>query len=471
MSDMRTDVKNATGIKMEAIAALRTKIRGDIIQPGDQQYEMARKVYNAMIDKHPALIIRCVDVADISSAIEFGHEHGLDVAVRGGSHNGPGFGTVEGGLVIDLSRLRGIRVDPEAKTVRVEGGAIWGDVDHATYPFGLAVPTGFISTTGVGGLTLGGGSGYLTRRYGLTIDNLLSVDIVLADGCLVTASAKQNEDLFWALRGGGGNFGIVTSFLFRANPVTTVYGGPMFWTLDESTDMLHYWQDLIMKAPEELYGFFGLGAVPPAPPFPEKYHGQNMGYIQWCYTGPQEKVEEVFKPIRNHRTPAIDFTGPITMPAINSMFDGLYPAGYQWYWQADFFKHYDDRAIDQLVKHGNEMPTVFSNIHIYPINGAASRVGAHDTAWAYRDANFSQVIVAVDPDPKNNERMTRWAKDTWSSLHPYSAGGAYLNFKMDEGEDIVKAGYRDNYTRLAQIKAKYDPTNFFHINQNIRPRA
>jgi hypothetical protein len=263
----------------------------------------------------------------------------------------------------------------------------------------------------------------------------------------------------------------VTSFLFRASPVTSVYGGPMFWTMDESTDMLHYWQDLITKAPEELYGFFGLGAVPPAPPFPEKYHGQNMGYVQWCYTGPQEKAEEVFKPIRNHRQPAIDFAGPITMPAINSMFDGLYPAGYQWYWQADFFKHYDDTAIDKLIKAGNQMPTVFSNIHIYPINGAAGRVGPHETPWGYRDANFSQVIVAVDPDRANNERIIRWAKDTWSALHPHSAGGAYLNFKMDEGEGIVKAGYGDNYIRLAQIKAKYDPSNFFHINQNIHPKA
>jgi FAD/FMN-containing dehydrogenase len=258
MSDLLTEQKKATGIKQEAIAALRMKIRGDLIQPSDPQYETARKVYNAMIDKHPALIIRPVDAADVSSAVTFGSEHRLDVAVRGGSHNGPGFGTVEGGLVIDLSRLRGVRVDPENKTVRVAGGAVWGDVDHATHPFGLAVPCGFLSSTGVGGLTLGGGIGYLARRYGLTIDNLLSVDMVLADGRSVTADKDHNEDLFWAVRGGGGNFGIVTSFLFRANPVTSVYGGPMFWTMEESTDMLHFWQDFIMKAPEELMAFSGL---------------------------------------------------------------------------------------------------------------------------------------------------------------------------------------------------------------------
>lgn len=471
MSDMETEMMKATALRQDAIAALRMKIRGDIIQPGDQQYETARKVYNAMIDKRPALIVRPVDVADVSSAVEFGAEQKLDVAVRGGSHNGPGFGTVDGGLVIDLSRIRGVRVDPEEKTVRVGGGAVWGDVDHATHPFGLAVPCGFLSTTGVGGLSLGGGIGYLARRYGLTIDNLLSVDMVLADGRFVTADKEHNEDLFWAVRGGGGNFGIVTSFLFRAHPIGTVYGGPMFWPLDVASDMLHYWQDLILKAPEELNGFFGLGKVPPVPPFPEKYQGQNMGYIVWCYTGPMERAEQVFKPIRDHRQPVIDFAGPIPFPALNSMFDPLLPAGLQWYWQADIFKQYDDAPINLLIKHGNEMPTIQSNIHIYPINGAAKRVGPQETPWAYRDANFSQVIVAVDPDPMNNERMTRWAKETHSDLHPYSAGGAYLNFKMDEGQDTVKAGYRDNYTRLSQIKAKYDPNNFFHINQNILPKA
>ena len=291
MSDLQTDVRKATGLKMDAIAGLRTKIRGDIIQPGDPQYDTARKVYNAMIDKHPAIIVRCVDAADVSNAVNFGCEQGLDIAVRGGSHNGPGFGTVEGGLVIDLSRMRGIRVDPEAKTVRVEGGAVWGDVDHATYPFGLAVPTGFLSTTGVGGLTLGGGIGYLARRYGLTIDNLLSVDMVLADGCFVTADKDHNEDLFWAVRGGGGNFGIVTSFLYRGNPVSTVYGGPMIWSLEDSADILAYWQDLILRAPEELNGWFAFLTIPPAAPFPEKYHLQKMCAVVWCYTGPLEKAE------------------------------------------------------------------------------------------------------------------------------------------------------------------------------------
>ncbi len=471
MSDIQTEQKKATGLRQDAIAALRVKLRGDLIQPGDPMFETARKVYNAMIDKRPALIIRPVDVADVSSAVAFGVEHKLDVAVRGGAHNGPGLGTVDGGLVIDLSRMRGVRVDPDEKTVRVEGGSVWGDVDHATYPFGLAVPCGFLSTTGVGGLTLGGGIGYLARRYGLTIDNLIGVDMVLADGCFITADAEHNEDLLWAVRGGGGNFGVVTSFLFRGNPVSTVYGGPMIWSLDDAPEILPYWQDLILKAPDELNGWFGFITVPPVAPFPVEYHLKKMCAVVWCYTGPLDKADQVFKPIRSFRQPKIDFTGPIPFPALQSMFDALYPAGYQWYWKANFFKQYDDEAIQKHIEHGKELPTMFSTMHIYPINGFTSRVGHSDTPWAYRDANFAQTIVAVDPDPANNPRMIQWAKDYHAALQPHSAGGSYLNMIMDEGQDAIKAAYGDNYARLQQIKAKYDPNNIFHINQNILPKV
>jgi FAD/FMN-containing dehydrogenase len=471
MSDMQTDTKKATGIKQDAIAALRTKLRGDLIQPSDPQYDMARKVYNAMIDKRPALIIRPVDVADVSSAVGFATEQKLEVAVRGGGHNGPGFGTVEGGLVIDLSRMRGVRVDPDEKTVRVAGGAVWGDVDHATYPFHLAVPTGFVSSTGVGGLTLGGGTGYLARRYGLTIDNLLSVDMVLADGCFVTADREHNEDLFWAVRGGGGNFGIVTSFLFRGNEVNSVYGGPMFWPIDEAVDIIPYWQELIMNAPDDLNGWFGFVTVPPAAPFPEEFQLKKMCVIAWCYTGPKEQAEEVFKPIRDFRKPTMDLAGPIPLPSLQSMFDALFPAGWQWYWNSQFIKHYDDQAIDLHIKHGKLLPTTWSTMHIYPINGAASRVGKQDTAWNFRDANFAQTIVAVDPDPANNEKMIRWLKDYADDLRPYSMGSGYPNMNMSESEQGIQAVYRDNYIRLQQIKAKYDPNNFFHINQNIHPKA
>jgi UDP-N-acetylenolpyruvoylglucosamine reductase len=471
MSDLQTDIKKTTRLGQDALAALRTKVRGDLIKPGDPQYETARKVYNAMIDKRPALIIRPVDVADVSSAVHFGSEHGLDIAVRGGGHNGPGFGTVDGGLVIDLSRMRGIRVDADEKTVRVEGGALWGDVDHATYPFNLAVPCGFVSTTGVGGLALGGGIGYLARRYGLTIDNLLSVDMVLADGCFVTASKDQNEDLFWAIRGGGGNYGIITSFLFRGNAINSVYGGPMFWPIDEAEAILPYWQDLILNAPEELNGWFGFATVPPAAPFPEEYQLKKMCIIVWCYTGPQEKAEQVFKPIRDFRKPAIDLAGSIPLPSLQSMFDALFPAGWQWYWKAQFFKQYDEHAIDLHLKHGKMLPTPYSTMHIYPINGAVSRVGRNDTAWGYRNANFAQVIVGVDPDPANNDKMIHWAKEYSNDLQPFSLGGGYVNMIMDEGEQGVKGAYGDNYKRLAQIKAKYDPNNLFHINQNIQPKT
>ena len=463
------DAISTETLSEQAVTALRAQLRGELIRPGDAHYDEARKVYNAMIDKRPALIARCVDVADVISAVNFARENLLTVAIRGGGHNGPGFGICDDGLVIDLSPMHGVRVDPSTKTVRVEGGCVLGDVDHATHPFGLAAPFGVFSTTGVGGLALGGGLGYLTRKYGLSIDNLLSVDMVLADGRFVTAGPEENADLYWAVRGGGGNFGVVTSFLFKGHPVHTVYGGPMIWPLDKTTEVLKFWQDLMLTEPDDLYGFFAFLTVPPGPPFPEAFHLQKMCAVVWCYTGPLEQAEAVFKPIRQFAPPAIDFAGPILYPALQSLFDPLYPSGLQWYWRADYFKRYDDKAIDLQFKYGSRLPTMLTGSHIYPINGAAGRVGTSDTAWSYRDANFVQVFAAVDPDPTKNERLIEWAKDFWLALHPYSMGGSYVNMIMDEGEDQVKAAYRDNYARLAQIKAKYDPHNFFHVNQNIKP--
>jgi len=434
-------------------------------------YDDARKVYNGMIDRRPALIARCVDVADVISAVNFARERGLPLAVRGGGHNGPGLGVCDDGLVIDLSRMKGVRVDPTARTVRVEGGCVWGEVDHATHAFGLATPSGFISTTGVGGLTLGGGIGYLSRTYGLTIDNLLGVDLVLADGRFVTASADENQDLFWAVRGGGGNFGVVTSFLFKLHPISTVYGGPMLWPLAQAADLLRFWRDFILSAPEDINGWFGFVTVPPVALFPESLHLQKMCAIVWCYTGPLDRAEERFREIRAFGPPAVDFAGPIPWPVLQSLFDALYPPGLQWYWKADFVNELSDRAIDLHVKYGAQLPTMHSTMHLYPINGAAGRVGKNETAFSYRDATFAEVIVGVDPDPANNERMIAWARDYWLALHPYSAGGAYVNMIMDEGSDMVKAAYRDNYARLAQIKARYDPTNLFHVNQNIKPAS
>jgi FAD/FMN-containing dehydrogenase len=459
----------AVALKEMEVQELATRMRGTLLRPGDAGYAQAAPVYNAMITKHPSLIARCVDVADVIASVNFAREHELTLAVRGGGHNGPGLGTCDDGLVIDLSGMKGIHVDPSARTVRVEGGCTWGEVDHATHVFGLATPSGFISTTGVGGLTLGGGIGYLSRTLGLTLDNLLSVDMVLADGSFVTTNSKEHTDLFWAVRGGGGNFGVVTSFLFQLHPISTVYGGPMFWPLEQSAEILKFWRDFILNAPENINGWFGVVTVPPAPLFPEQFHLQKMCVIVWCSTAPQEEAEELFKPIRAFSTPAMDFAGPIPWPALQSLFDPIYPAGLQWYWKADFFTDLNDQAIDLHVKYSSQLPTMHSTIHLYPINGAVHRANTGDTAFSFRDANFAEVIVGVDPDPANNERMIQWAKDYWMALHPYSAGGGYINMMMDEGSDNVKAAYRDNYDRLAQIKATYDPSNLFHVNQNIAP--
>lgn len=458
------------GLDDEATQAFAAQLRGKLIRSGDPDYEEARKVYNAMIDRKPALIARCVDVADVIAAVNFARAQKLAVAVRGGGHSGPGLGVVDDGLVIDLSEMKGIRIDPKERTARVEGGCVWGEVDHAAAAFGLATPSGFISSTGVGGLTLGGGIGYLSRALGLTIDNLLGVDMVLADGSFVTASADENPDLFWAVRGGGGNFGVVTSFLYKLSPISVVYGGPMLWPLDQAQELLPFWRDFILNAPENINGWFGLATVPPAPPFPAEHHLEKMCLIVWCYTGPLDQAEEAFKPIRAFGSgPAIDFAGPVPWPALQSLFDALYPAGLQWYWKADFFTDLSDKVIDLHTKYGAQLPTMHSTMHLYPINGAAHRPSSSDTAFSFRDANFAEVIVGVSPDPSDDERMIQWARDYWMALHPYSAGGGYINMMMDEGEDNVRAAYRENYARLAQIKAKYDPDNLFHVNQNIKP--
>jgi len=454
---------------MLEIQSLKASVRGQVIEPADAEYESARKVYNGMIDRKPRLIARCADVADVMAAVRFAHENEMLVSIRSGGHNAGGLGVCDDGLVIDLSPMRYTHVDPKSSTVRAGGGCTWADIDHATHAFGLAVPSGIISTTGVGGLTLGGGLGHLTRRYGLTIDNLLAADMVLADGSFVTANEWQHEDLFWAIRGGGGNFGVVTSFVFKAQPVHTNYGGPMLWELDEAPKILDWYRTYIKEAPDDMSGFFAFLTVPPGPPFPEHLHMRKMCGIVWCYTGGLDNAGEAFRPIREMFPPGLDLCGPIPHPVMQSMFDPIYPAGLQWYWKADFVNEISDAAIERHMQHGSELPNLFSTMHLYPINGAASRVGASDTAWSYRDATWAQVIVGVEPDPAKRDVVIDWARNYWNDLHPYSAGGAYVNFMMEEGDDRVKASYRDNYGRLAAVKARYDPTNFFRVNQNIRP--
>jgi FAD/FMN-containing dehydrogenase len=458
-------------LNQTAIQEFQAKFKGELIGPNDPRYESSRKVYNGMIDKHPRLIAYCADVADVMAAVNFGRENGLLVSIRGGGHNAAGLGICDDGLVIDLSRLQFVHVDREDETVRVGGGCTWGDVDHATHTFGLAVPSGIVSTTGVGGLTLGGGLGHLSRKYGLTIDSLLSAELVLADGSLITADEKHNADLFWALRGGGGNFGVVTSFVFQAHPVHTNYAGPMLWNLDQASQVLKWYRNFIIQAPEDLNGFFAFLTVPPGPPFPEHLHNKKMCGVVWCYCGALEKAEKIFRPIRDFLPPALDFVGPIPHPALQSMFDALYQPGYQWYWKADFINELNDEAVALHIKHGSGLPTMHSTMHLYPVNGAVHQVGKNETAWSYRDTTWAQVIVGVDPNPAKNKSMIEWARNYWDALHPFSAGGAYVNFMMEEGEDRIKATYRENFDRLAAIKAKYDPENFFRVNQNIKPQT
>jgi FAD/FMN-containing dehydrogenase len=447
----------------------RAAFRGELIEPGDAGYDDARAVYNGMIDRHPRLIARCVDTADVIAAVNLARESGTLLAVRGGGHNAGGLGVWDDALVVDLSTMRSVHVDPAAGTVRVEGGATWGDVDHATHPFGLAVPSGFISTTGVGGLTLGGGLGYLTRQYGFTVDSLLSADLVLADGSFVTASNDEHPDLFWAIRGGGGNFGAVTSFQFRGRPVRNVVGGPTLFPLDRAAEILRFWDRFIAEAPEDINGWFGFLTVPPVDPFPPELQLQKMCGIVWCANCEPDRAQELLAPVRDMQ-PALDGVMELPFPALQSVFDALYPKGQQWYWRADFVDELTDDAIAIHLEHAAQLPTPQSTMHLYPIDGAAHRVRNGDTAFSYRDARYGQVIVGVDPDPANNERMSAWTRDYHDALHPHSAGGAYVNMMMhDEGPDRVRASYRDNYDRLVEVKRRYDPANLFRINQNIAP--
>ncbi|WP_377730321.1 FAD-binding oxidoreductase [Paraburkholderia caffeinitolerans] len=450
------------------LAGWRANLLGEVIEPVDARYDDARRVYNAMISKRPGLIARCADVADVIACVNFAREHGLLLAVRGGGHNGGGLGVCDDGLVIDLSAMRGVHVDPAARTVRVEGGCRLRDVDHATHAFGLAVPAGIISTTGVGGLTLGGGIGHLTRRCGLSIDNLLAADVVLADGSFVTTNEHTHRDLFWALRGGGGNFGVVTSFEFGLHPVSTVIAGPTLWPLERATEIMQWYREFIVNAPDELNGFFAFMTVPPVAPFPEPLHLRKMCAVVWCWSGDPGQAETVFAPVQATR-PALHGVHALTFPMLQRAFDGLYPPGLQWYWRADFFNELSDEAIALHAQYAARLPTMHSTMHLYPIDGAAHRVGRNETAFSYRDARWAAVFAGVDPDPANVECISTWAREYQTALHPYSSGGAYVNFMMEEGVDRVKACFRDNYASLATIKRRFDPDNLFRVNQNIQP--
>jgi FAD/FMN-containing dehydrogenase len=455
----------------EVTTSFGQSLRGALIRDIDADYDDTRSLYNAMIDKHPLMIAKCADVADVIAAVNFGRDQNLPIAIRGGGHNGPGFGSVDNGLVIDLSMMTGVRVDPANHTVRVGPGCTTGDVDHATHAFGEAVPFGIISTTGVAGLTLSGGHGYLSRQYGLAVDNLIEADVVLADGRFVTATESQNPDLFWALRGGGGNFGVVTSFLFRTNKASTLYGGPIIYDLADAPRIMRWYRDFQASAPKNFYVWLGLQTVPSTDPFPREHWGKKMCVLLTAHNGPDG--EAAVNAVRAALpTPLIDWAGPIPYPALQAMFDAFYPKGLQWYWKGDFVKSLPDEAIDKHLAFAAKLPSEVSAMHLYPIDGAVHDKQGGDTAFGARDATWSMVIVGVHPDPGKAPELKQWARDYWEAVHPYNLAGAYPNFMMDdEGQARVEASYGENYGRLAKIKAKYDPTNLFRINHNIRPAS
>jgi FAD/FMN-containing dehydrogenase len=451
------------------IEQLRDQVHGAVIKPDDEGYDTARKVYNAMIDKRPRVIVQPADADDVKAAVTFAREGALAIAVRGGGHSVPGFGTGDDAVVIDLSRMRGVRVDPEKRTARAEGGATWGDFNDATHAHGLATTGGIISTTGVAGLTLGGGIGYLARGFGLSCDNLLSAEVVTADGRQLTASENEHADLFWALRGGGGNFGVVTSLEFRVHPVKDIYGGPMFFELDDAAAVLRFYREFIADAPEEFGGFPAWQIAPPLPFIPEKRQGEPFLAFVACWAGPVEEGERALKALHDVAPVVAEHVGPMPYPALNSAFDGLVPPGLQHYWKANFVKELTDEAIQAHLQHGPKVPVVNSTVHIYPINGAVHRVAPDATAFAYRDANFATVIAGMWPEPADNAANIKWVRDYYDATAPHSEAGGYINFMAADDQDRIKANYRGNYQRLVEVKRAYDPDNLFRFNQNIKP--
>jgi FAD/FMN-containing dehydrogenase len=456
-------------VKTLAIDELRAQARGDVISSEDERYEDARKVYNAMIDRRPAVVVRAANAGDVIAAVNFARENGLEVAVRGGGHSVPGFGTSDRGVVIDLVGMRGVRVDPAASTARAEGGATWGDFNAATHAFGLATTGGIISTTGVGGLTLGGGIGYLARGFGLSIDNLISADVVTADGSFVQASQDEHADLFWALRGGGGNFGIVTSFEFRLHPVRDIYGGPMFYELSEVETVLRFYREYIADAPREVGVFPAFQIAPPLPFIPEDRHGDTFIALVACWAGPIDEGERALKPFHDVAPVVAEFVGTMPYPALNGAFDGLVPAGLQHYWKANFVDELSDEAIAAHAKHGPDVPAVNSTVHIYPTNGAVQDVASDATAFAYREANFATVIAGMWPEPSQNEANIAWVRRYYEATAPLSEEGGYVNFMAADDQERIRANYGANYERLVSVKRTYDPDNLFHLNQNIKP--
>jgi FAD/FMN-containing dehydrogenase len=459
----------ASSMTSEAVQPLRDQVRGRVIGAGDEGYDEARMVHNGMFDKQPLAILFAEQVGDVIGGVNFARDNGLDLSVRGGGHSGPGFGTNDGGLVIDMSAMRTVRVDPRNKTARADAGATWGDFNYATHAFGLATTGGIISTTGIAGLTLGGGIGYLDRGLGLTIDNLISADVVTADGRFLTASEGENEDLFWGLRGGGGNFGVVTSFEYRLAEVDQVFAGPIFYNLEDAGTVLRMFDEFIRDAPEEFGGFPAFQIAPPLPFIPEDRHGDTLCLVVVHWAGALDLAEEVLKPFREVAPIVADGSGPLPYPALNGAFDALYPKGTRAYWKGAFLKELSDEAIATHLEHGSKVPEVTCTMHMYPINGACHRVGANDTAFAYRDATYGMVFLAAWPDPANDAERIRWLREYYDAMSPYTEPGGYINFMQDDDYGRIRDNYRQNYDRLVEVKRTYDPENLFHINQNVAP--
>ncbi|MCZ2805564.1 FAD-binding oxidoreductase [Modestobacter sp. VKM Ac-2983] len=454
---------------MPALDSLTTQVDGRVVRPGDEAYEEARHVYNAMIDAHPAVVVRCAGTADVVATVRCAAGSGSPLAVRGGGHSVPGFGTADDAVVADLSGMQAVDVDDETRTATVGGGATWGRFNDVTAAHGLATTGGIVSTTGVGGLTLGGGIGYLARGYGLSCDNLLSAEVVTADGTVVTASASEHPDLFWALQGGGGNFGVVTRFTFRLHPVTTVLGGPMFFELADGAAVLAHFRDFIRTAPREYGGFPAFQIAPPLPFVPQDRVGEPFVAVVSCWTGSAAEGEQVLDGLRQVARPVAEHVGPMPYAALNSAFDGLVPPGLQHYWKAAFVRELTDDAIAAHMEHGPKVPTVNSTVHLYPINGAVHDIAADATAFGHRDAAFAPVIAGMWPDPADNERNTAWVREYHAAIAPHSEEGGYVNFASADDQPRAGANYGANHARLREVKRRYDPDNLFHLNQNIQP--
>ena len=464
--------RTANDLPEAPFRTLKARFQGELIYPGVAGYEDARHVWNGMIDRHPALIARCSSAADVSAAVRFGRECDLLVAVRGGGHNVAGTAVCDDGLVIDLSRMNGLRVDSVRRTARAEPGLLWEAVDRQTQEAGLAVTGGVVSHTGVAGLTLGGGLGWLMRKHGLTCDNLISADLVTAEGESLTAGEQQHPDLFWAIRGGGGNFGIVTSFTFRLHPHgPEVLAGPILYPADQAEDVLRAYRDFIVTAPDELGTGVILAHAPPAPWIPDSIHGQPVVLINVCYAGPVEEGRRVVAPLRRLGTPLVEGAGPTRYVAHQSMLDPGVPHGHHYYWKSHYFNELSDAAIRTLVGRAWEARSAMSYIIIFHLGGAVGRVSEDATAFQGRRATHAVVIDAVwPPDMEEGREDIEWARGMWEALVPFSTGGVYMNFLGDEGPERVRAAYGpENYERLRAVKQQYDPSNFFRVNQNIRP--